>query len=470
MKIFSGQFTKDTVKLPYLSDVLVQYPHIKPEIIFHTAWKYPLMWKTMAFANYATPKKEQLIGDNAVRWFLQGRNVKSSTVVSASGTQTITLVTAENLFEPSHVIMWQDDQGVFYNFLVVSGPTAVAGGYQYILEYIKSDNTSTFAAATNWTAGMKLQFVTNAHRAGSRNAPNSMVVTPDMYINYNTISRLKREICRDGIQTVMWFEFEGERAWLPMEQYQLMQSYWMQYAYGLWFNQTSMDVNGVCHVQDGDGEDVIMGDGFNTQLTKNGGNVDTFNISAGLTISGIENALTDWGIENGFESAAFDFYAGAKARQMLNDLLKDYVVDVAAGGNAQFLVKDGKNGQVINKNFTEYKFAGYSFRVWGEGMFNDPEVHTNHPNSGVAPLSSWNIVVMPELTDLGTPMVQTYFRAGAGAEASFVEKVISGMFDPTDFKSLTANNAFDGFEYQYLSEGQVICNDPGKCLTFIGTN
>jgi hypothetical protein len=424
-------------------------------------------------------KKDKMqIADRRIQWTIQTRLRELVTfhLVPAGGQgaadASITINLEESWPSTGMVLLVQDGNGGWQNLILTSDGEANAGGYQYTAKLQTNNDAETFDV-TFIEVGTQVGWGWSLDAFCGDGATKTPFKSLDWYINYTTLIKQTREICKDGIQTALWIEGEdGTMCYAPMEEHQQFFHFLFSIEFAGWYSTSTYNSAGEVIVHDAAGNALPAGDGILQQVAS--GNVITWVISDFDTPSEYEafremvkTAVVDWAIDNGYDAdgAELHVYAGLKAYVLWQDALVNFLEQA---GGCCFM--DYETGDMVTAgvNISRYKFAGFVLNLHKCSSFNNKGVHGANYNGTTIPLEAYRFIIMPDTNCDGEPLIQCYFRGGCGISSSYTHTVIPGTVDPTNLGQKTVKGASKKRGYEIVDESEFvfILNDPSKLLNF----
>jgi hypothetical protein len=451
MKFYSGVYGKDSVQSNALVTGLLKYPEISSKLIR----QYPQYSLTYFVDGTSRFAKEEIVGDVAVKWAIQGRLNRPST---CTGTLTgngaagsiFTVEFEENYFNPNDVVRFKG--GI--QAIVMREPVPTAGGYTFSMKLQTNDPTLTIGAA-NTAAGTTANTVGSAFPEGSDRGYENHVY-PDWYVNYLGITRKAKTITGSALTDITWIESNGQRLWYFTAQEQTQEEYMYQKELDSWYSVSTMDANGVSTVFDDNGKPLVKGDGILKQIDS--ANVDTYN--GQLTEKRLTDFLAQLSLNTGRKGNHWMVFTGTAGKVAFHEAMKDLVYPA---GNLVYDAAVGKE-QEIGVDFTTYSALGHRMTLVDCPLFDDPNLHGNDidPISG-SPKESFRMVFLDFGVKDGSANIERAVKGANGMKRSMIMKYIPGMVNPFDQQSMTSANGRDGFTCEWLDESCMIVRNPLSC-------
>lgn len=451
MKFYSGKYGKDSVQSNALVTGLLKYPEISPSLIKQYP-QYSLTYFTDGTSRFA---KESIVGDNTVKWAIQGRLNKPSTLTGVYvgdgvGNSVFTVEFEENYFNPNDVVRFKG--GV--QAIVMSEPVPSTNGYTFRLKLQTGDVTAVIAASS-LAAGLTANTVGYAFPEGSERGYENAAY-PDWYVNYLGITRKAKTITGSALTDITWIESNGQKLWYFTAQEQTQEEYMWQKEFDAWYSTSTMDANGVCQVFDDKGKPLVKGDGILKQIDAS--NIDTYN--GVLTEKRLTDFLAQLALNTGRKGNHWMVFTGTAGKLAFHEAMKNLVYP---SGNLVYDAALGKE-QEIGVNFTTYSALGHRMTLVDCALFDDPNVHNNDidPVSGYAK-ESFRMVFMDWSVTNGVANVEKKVKGAGGITRSMIMKYITGMVNPFNQEEINAASAKDGFTVEWLDEFCMIVRNPLSC-------
>ena len=451
MKFYSGTYGKESVQSNALVTGLLKYPEISSKMIK----QYPQYSLTYFVDGTSRFAKEEIVGDVSVKWAVQGRLNRPSTctgtlVGNGAAGSIFTVEFEENYFNPNDVVRFKGGiQGI-----VLSEPTPSVGGFTFRMKLQTNDATLTIGAA-NTAAGLTANTVGSSFAEGSDRGYENHVY-PDWYVNYLSITRKSKTISGSALTDITWIESNGQKLWYFTAQEQTQEEYMYQKELKSWYNISTMDANGVSTVFDDLGKPIVDGDGILKQIDS--ANVDTYN--GALTEKRLTDFLATLSLNTGRKGNHWMVFTGTGGRVAFHEAMKDLVYP---DGNLIYDAAVGKETE-IGVNFVTYNALGHRMTLVDCPLFDDPNLHSNDidPVSGY-PKESFRMVFLDFGYKNGASNIERCVKGANGMKRSMIMKYIPGMVNPFDQQSMTAANARDGFDCEWLDESAMVVRNPLSC-------
>ncbi len=451
MKFYSGTYGKESVQSNALVTGLLKYPEISSKLIK----QYPQYSLTYFVDGTSRFAKEEIVGDVKVQWAIQGRLNKPSTCTGAlTGTgvagSVFTVEFEENFFNPNDVVRFKG--GI--QAIVLSEPVTSVGGFTFRMKLQTNDPTLTIGAA-NAGAGLTANTVGSSFAEGSDRGYENHAY-PDWYVNYLSITRKSKTISGSALTDITWIESNGQKLWYFTSQEQTQEEYMYQKELKSWYNISTMDANGVSSVFDDLGKPIIDGDGILKQIDSS--NVDTYNGT--LTEKRLTDFLATLSLNTGRKGNHWMVFTGTAGRVAFHEAMKELVYP---DGNLIYDAQVGAETE-IGVNFVTYNALGHRMTLVDCPLFDDPNLHSNDidPVSGY-PKESFRMVFLDFGYKNGASNIERCVKGANGMKRSMIMKYIPGMVNPFDQQSMTAANARDGFDCEWLDESCMIVRNPLSC-------
>jgi hypothetical protein len=451
MKFYSGSYGKETVQANSLVNGLLKFPEISSKLIK----QYPQYSLTYFVDGTSRFAKEEIVGDVSVKWAIQGRLNKPSTCTGAlTGTgvagSVFSVEFEENFFNPNDVVRFKGGiQGI-----VLSAPTPSIGGFTFRMKLQTNDATLVIGAA-NTAAGLTANTTGSSFAEGSDRGYENHAY-PDWYVNYLSITRKSLTITGSALTDITWIESNGQKLWYFTAQEQTQEEYMYQKELKSWYNVSTMDANGVSLVFDDLGKPIIDGDGILKQIDSS--NIDTYNGT--LTEKRLTDFLATLSLNTGRKGNHWMVFTGTAGKLAFHNAMKDLVYP---SGNLIYDAQVGAETE-IGVDFTTYNALGHRMTLVDCSLFDDPNLHSNDidPVSG-SPKESFRMVFLDFGYKNGASNIERCVKGANGTKRSMVVKYITGMVNPFDQQSMTAANAKDGFDCEWLDESCMIVRNPLSC-------
>ena len=450
MKIYSGQYGKETIQENSLVENLLKYPEIASTMIRQYP-QYSLNYFVDGTGRFA---KEELIGDSKFQWPIQGRLNRPSTFTgtvngNGAGNTQFSVELEENYLNPNDVVRFRENK----NGIVLGEPTPTANGYLYQMRF-QSNDPNLQLIADDFTAGRTIGKIgTNFPEGSDRGYENH--VYPDWYENYMRINRKAISITGSALTDVTWIENNGQRLWYYTEHAETMDEFLWERELEDWYGNSTVDTAGNIVAFDTNGKPIRSGDGILKQIDSS--NIDTYN--GVLTEERITSFFTTLSLNTGMQNAHWLVYTGAAGREAFHKAMKDLVVNT---GNFIYNAQTGKD-QELGVNFTTYFALGQKMTLVHCPIFDEPNLHGNDidPVSG-HPKESFRMVFMNFGMTNGVSNIERKVKGAGGTNRSMLIKYISGMVNPYNH-GMEAANAKDAFTCEILSESCMVVRNPLSC-------
>jgi hypothetical protein len=450
MKIFTGEYGKDTVLENSLAQNQLLFPQISKYIIREYP-QYSLTYMTEGLGRYAS---EKVIGGNSFEWWIKGRLTRPMTATGTSSgaglaNTTFTVEFIENHANSNDILKFADGtQGI-----AIADPVPSALGFTYTL-LLQEVSATASLASTNVLAGTKAGIVGNAHTEASEKGFGNTVY-PDKYKNYISTCRQAGEVSGDAATSVTWVESNGERVWYFSAEADTREKFLYELELQRWYNKINVDTSGNYKVFQ-NGKPIITGDGLLAQI--DGSNVQSYGPT--LTEKQITDFLADLRYTNGDINAKYMVFTGTKGLQKFQQAMKDYYIETSG-----VLMYDADAGGDISlgSNFTTYNAMGLKMTLVFNPLFDDPNLHHDMDPDNFPKESSKMVFVNFGQLEGGVSNLEVLVKGEGGINRGFVQKYITGMIDPFNPGSVKAANSKDSFTVEYLSQGGIILRRPKSC-------
>lgn len=291
---------------------------------------------------------------------------------------------------------------------------------------------------------------------------------PDMYVNHLGIQR--KTIAISGSagadETVIWYEYKGEKGWLLEKERQGRATFLMEDEYKKWFGVSTMrdaygNVLNRSRIQSLDnGLDIIDGDGIVAQIS---GRNDAYGSGSNgqITATDVKDMMTTlkkrskkvdnnmWYIVTGTDgiAAAQDIFQS----QMIAQNHVQYSERSANDGNAQ--VK-------VGTFYPSFTYLGDTIVLVCHTLFDDEERFTERTALGQSKQSNtWYFIDASE--DAGQRNIEILSKGANGVNRSMVTGYINGLSGFTGKGNVVTS--VDGLEYNMLKDDGIFIYNTASC-------
>ena len=440
-----------------LINALMQYPEIAD--VFYLAYpQYSLSRITQAFIN----QPEQQISDWKFQYWIQGRQDRS---ITCTGTVNGT-ITPNNTgyidFEenyPNPTETWLFESGT--QLYIVDKPTPVGNGYRYPVKLVSSVATDTFDSSEA-AVGVQLGQVGNINPEGSRNAYGNLVY-PDLITNYLTTVRREYEVTGDAVTQKTWLKAGDEALWIPGTPEGFSSTFFGgrdSFMYMLerqsWFGKATVDANGNTPLYDLENKPIRSGNGFVHQIPSS---MTTDYSLSSLTEDRLMNFIAQFKHECGVQKATIEAMAGVGFCLQFQKAMKNFAVTSHAGD--RIVQRVGNNIQT-GGNYYQYMSSDWTINLTENPILSDPVLHPTLEGRYGFPVKSFDAYFIENSMDDGIPTVQKLVRGKDRISRGMIFKLLAGMVDPMNPKSMQAVNTFDGYKYELLSQFMIAVRKPNR--------
>lgn len=484
MKTFTGSVTQDVVDSFYLQDQLLAFPEIKKKFIHEQCEQrdFTLLMLTFGYGRAISDsdlkKDKMIIADRKIQWTIQTRLRELVTFDSTpsaaqgAGDASITIALKEGWPTVGMVLLVQDGNGGWQNLVLTSNGTQSGDHFNYTAKLQTNDAAETFDVSFI-EDGTKVGWGWSLDAFCGDGSTKTPFKSLDWYINYTTLIKQSKEICKDGIQTALWIEGEdGTLCYAPMEEHQQFFHFLASIEFAGWYGTSTYNEDGVVIVTDANNNLLPAGDGILMQAAS--GNVITWVISDYDQPSEyqafqdlLETTILTWAIENGYDADGCELHVwcGLFAYSLLQKVLINFLEQA---GGCCFMDYESGDMVAAGIEIASYKFSGFRLHLHKCSSFNNKGIHGALYNGTTVPLEAYRFIIMPDTNCDGEPLIQCYFRGGCGVSSAYTHTVIPGTVDPTNLGATSVKGAskLRGYEVVDESEFVFILSDPSKLLVF----
>jgi hypothetical protein len=454
MKIHSGTYGKETIESNSLVANLLKYPEIARTIIK----QYPQFSLTYFVDGTSRFAKEEMIGDIAFRWAIQGRLNRPSTltgVFTGGATPglnfaTFQVETEENYFNPNDVVRFKDGSQA----IVIGEPVVSVNGYTFNMK-LQTNSAAAFVNPTALVAGATAGKLGTAFTESSERGYETHIY-PDWYVNYLSINRKAKSISGSAATDVLWIESGGQKLWFFKDQMDQQEEFMYELEKDSWYSRSTVDGNGNPVVFDANGKPIIKGDGIIKQIDS--ANLDTY--TGDLTEKRLTDFLAQLALNTGTKGNQWMVFTGTAGMVAFHEAMKNLVYP---SGNLVYDAAVGKETE-IGVNFTTYNALGHKLTLVHNPLFDDANLHGGDIDPATGYLKeSFRMVFLNMGTTNGISNIERKVKGAGNINRSMIIKYIPGMINPFDQKAMLAASSRDSFTCEWLSESGIIVRNPLSC-------
>ena len=464
IKTHTGTYGKGTLTKNNLTQNLLIKPQIYPTII----QMYPQYELTYLLEGTGRIKglkmNKEVWASNSYEWFVEGRNIKTSTiagsVVSGDGTSSFILPLNENYLNPNDTVKFYKNRMCF-----VDGQPTGDGPFYYKFQVISGNaatavrDTFTFASdAALAGPGARVNYVSTLFPSGSdRGYSNNNY--PDKYIQWISIHRKGLDCDGDFLGDVTWATYNNTSMWYWTEEAKVEKQMLKSMEHWRWYGRTTMSADGKCFLWV-DGKPVIAGDGLIAQIE--GINDYFFTSSSAIN----RNSLAEYMVMLATKAKSFDnnrwvILCGSRFATLWHEVFEKSVYD---NGNMIFSYAAGKEIE-LGGNFTTYRIGTNTVTLQRVSIFDDEELHSERDEEGYLLESSRAIWLnMGEVDNESN--ISIIAKKGLQGDRGFMKRYIPGMINPLQSESVReaiTSNAKDAFSVEWLSHTGLAIKSPFCC-------
>jgi len=486
MRVYKGSIKQGATTDAYFDSIGLKYPEVRKKVIsrFCEEKGSALIADMLGTGRTITPKqladsKKMFTTSNTLNWYVESRHrrlVTFKTVTPIVGTGannasvTITLSGADGYLKAGVVIrIVNKATGTAYLLLLTSAATVAGANFTYTAKLVASDVATAIPGGivvADDQAGWS--FVLNSADCSNDQFTDVPVTFPDLFKNYTSTLRIKKDVCKSGIQTNLWIEGDnGSKCYMPEEERQFYYDVFKSLSNAAIYGQSSYAANGTIINTDQNGLSVGAGDGLLAQVDAS--SVINWQVSTYYNTPAnyetlrlfLQNQIVAWGLREGINGGLLNLYTGKAGKMLLQSVLHDYAVTGKCCTMTDFS-EDGEQVQKVLDNITHYAFAGYEIVIREEVMFNDVTQHPPVSALGNASLEAFRMVLIPDKSCDGEPIAQMYFKGGCKVEDSLKPSVRPGTINPyaTGGQGNINVTGRPGYELLIETEFTVVLNNP----------
>ena len=456
----SNNITENALKKPFLREIM-EYaePRMLSTLIVSGA-KTP--WDLRNGDTEAVKTKigkipdGQLIGDQAMRYKVQGRIQQKTVVLAQVGTTspdgTFVLRMKDSYLYPGQMVKFYQD---YFYARVMGAPTRVAGGWNYTffnpntlfdstIHLHPTGESYAFGAFTSYSEG-SLRGYSRSH-------------FPSEFINHMTTQRKSYGLTGDALTDVTWYIADGSKGWRYSKEIQLRLQFMMENEHAKWDGQSSMrDSAGnllprSSEVDPETGFEIIRGDGVIPQIQ--GGNEHYGSASNGkATIDDLQDMMkTLEKRSNSVYGKLWYVITGTDGYTHLQGLLRDYWVNNMGGRSTNGSSTQAIGGENIpvGGNFDTFNFGGNQLIAVKHPGWDDQEKWYERGSDGELLRGNMLLFVDPGTTE--RPNMEIITKGAYGLNRSLVEAYINGLTGGTE-KPL---HSVDAVSYELLKQDMIV--------------
>jgi len=483
MRISSGSIKSGATSEAYFESVGLKFPEVRKKVVtrFCEDKGSALLADIMGTGRTITAKqladsKKMFIANNSLSWYVETRHRRLVTFKAANTgngaantSVAITLSGDDGYLKAGNTLRIVDSAtGTTYILLLTSGGTVSGSNFTYTAKLVSNSNATALPVGlivNNVQAGWSYTM----NSADCSNDQFTCVPTtfPELFKNFTTTLRICKDVCKNGVQTVLWIEGKnGTRCYLPTEEAQFYGDVFKSFANGAIYGKATYDSTGAILITDQNGLSVGAGSGFLEQIDSS--SVINWQVSTYFNTPAqyeayrqfLQNSIVAWGLREGIKDGLLYLYMGKGGKMFIQEVLHAYAIQ----GNCCTMTTFNDQGDSISgpsNNMLYYEFAGYKLVVREEEIFNDVTQNPTYSALGGATLESFRIVIVPDVTCTGEPIAQLYFRGGCGIEDSFKPTVRPGTINPFGNGAMNINvTGKPGYELLVETEYVVVLSNP----------
>lgn len=483
MRISSGSIKSGATSEAYFESVGLKFPEVRKKVItrFCEDKGSALLADLMGSGRTITAKqladsKKMFIANNSLSWYVETRHRRLVTFKAANtgagaanSSIAITLSGNDGYLKAGNTIrVVNPATGITYILLLTSGGTVSGANFTYTAKLVTNDNALAIPVGVivnNVQAGWS--YTLNSADCSNDQFTAVPTTFPELFKNFTSTLRISKDVCKNGVQTVLWIEGKnGSRCYLPKEEEQFYSDVFKSFANGAIYGKATYNTSGAIQVTDQNGLSVGAGSGLLEQIDSSSviaWQVGTyFNTPAQYEAfrQFLQNSIVAWGLREGIKDGLLYLYVGKGGKMFLQEVLHAYAVT----GNCCTMTTFNDMGESItgpSNNMLYYEFGGYKIVIREEEVFNDVTQNPTYSALGGATLESFRMVIVPDMSCDGDPVAQLYFRGGCGIEDSFKPTVRPGTVSPFSNGPMNINvTGRPGYELLIETEYVAVLNNP----------
>jgi hypothetical protein len=462
----SNNLTENALKKPFLRDIMEYADARMLSTLIVSGAKTP--WDLRTGDTEAIKTKigkipaDKMVGDNAMRYKVQGRIQQKSVVIAQVGTTgtdgTFVLTMRDNLLYPGMMTKFYRDH--FYA-RVMGAPSKVAGGWNYTFyngTEIFSSTTHLHPTGESYAFGAYTSYGEGSLRGYSRS------FYPSEFINHMTIQRKTMGLTGDALSDITWFVAEDAKGWRYTKEIQLRLQFLMENEHAKWDGASNMkDVNGnlLAHSLEVDpetGYDIVRGDGVIPQMM--GGNEHY-----GSGVDGRQTMEDVIDMVKTLEKRSNSVYGklwyvitGTDGYYHAQNLLRDYnVTYMGMRTNASQTNNIGGADIPVGGNFDTFNIAGNQLIFVKNTGWDDPEKWFETSASGYKVRENMWLFLDPGTVE--RPNIEILSKGAYGYNRSMVETYINGLTGGSE-KPL---HSVDAVSFEMLKQDMIVIYNTMTC-------
>lgn len=463
----SNNITENALKKPFLREI-IEYaePRMLSTLIVSGA-KTP--WDLRSGDTESLKTKigaipaDQLVGDNAMRYKVQGRIQQKAKVVSQVGTTaidgTFILKMFDNYLYPGQMVKFYRD---FFYARVMGTPQRVAGGWNYVFyNPTEQFNSSIHLAPTgeSFAFGAYTSYSEGSLRGYSRSH------YPSEFINHMTIQRKSYALTGDALTDVTWYVADGQKGWRYQRELQFRLQFLMENEHAKWDGTSSMkDVNGVLlprssEVDPDTGFDIIRGDGVIPQI-QGGNEMFGSGVDGRSTLDDVRDMMrTLEKRSNSVYGKMWYYITGTEGYGHMQDLLRNYWVNNMGGRstNASNTMTVGGESIPVGGNFDTFNVDGNQIICVKHPGWDDPEKWFETSSNGFKLRENMGLFVDPGTSE--KPNIEILTKGAYGINRAQVEAYINGLTGGSE-KPL---HSVDAVSFEMLKQDMIVIYNTASC-------
>lgn len=412
--------------------------------------------------------KDKLIGDNAMRYKIQGRIQKESiingVVTQSTTTGDFSLSMQDNYLYPGQVVtFWYP--GI--QARVQGQPTGTTGNYIY--QFITMDGTifdyNTHVAPQ---PGSKTLFAQHTTYGEKSLRGYSRSHYPDEYINHLTTQRKAVSITGDALTDVVRVEMEGVAGtgWYYEKLRQAKIQLMMEDEFQKWFGKSTMkDLSGnlvvTPTVTDDTGNPVVAGDGVWEQI-RGGNEAFTSGVGGLATTDDFTDMMTVLEqFSNSIYGKVWYVITGTAGYANAQSVLRDYWVK-QMGGHSQVSGNGSVGGPNIaaGGNFDTFNVNGNQLIFCKHPMWDDAKRFNNYRAADGTLIQSGSYLFLDTMDGINGPNCEILSKGAYGINRSMIMQEFNGM---TGEGGKTVTSSVDAKVYEILKQDGIFIYNTTSC-------
>jgi hypothetical protein len=464
----SNSLTQNAAKKPFVRDV-IEYADARTLSTMivsgaRTPWDLRTGDTTAIKTKIGKIPDGKAIGDQAMRYKVQGRIQKKSAVIAQVGTTTadgyFILTMKDSQLYPGQMVKFYRDH--FYA-RVSGNPTKVSGGYNYTFH----NPNELFVSATHLhPIGESFAFgaYTSYGEASLRGYSRSFF--PSEFIQHMTTQRKGMSLTGDALTDVTWYVAGDTKGWKYTKEIQLRIQFMMENEHAKWDGTSSMKnsagelLSRSLEIDPGTGKEIVRGDGV-LPLIEGGNEHFGSGADGKSTIDDVTDMMKT--LEKRSNKTSNNYWymvTGTDGYAHYQNLFRDYWVNQLGGNVTHSGSSSGSVGGgdiEVGQNFDTFNINGNKVILCKNVAWDDEEKWYERGSNGE--LIRGNMAVFLDPGSISSPNIEIVTKGAYGINRSMVEAYLNGLTG-ADGQVL---HSVDAIAYEMLKQDMINIYNTTSC-------